>query len=65
MSYKHGCPDCDWWDESSHPDFGVCALCKQPKTVWNMTDAEAETDYELMIEEQCAAIASAEKGAGQ
>lgn len=50
--YKYGCEACEWWDECGEPDFGNCPLCGQPKTVWNMTDAEAETDHELMLEEQ-------------
>ena len=50
--YLYGCPNCDWWDESRQPDFGNCPLCDQPKVVWNQTDAEHETDYGQMLEDQ-------------
>ncbi len=53
-SYRYGCRDCDWWDESSEPDFGNCPSCGQPKEVWNQTDAEAPTDHELALEESIA-----------
>jgi hypothetical protein len=52
VAYKSGCADCDWWTESSEPDFGNCPGCGQSKTVWNMTDAENPTDSELQLERE-------------